>query len=74
MKKPKIEVVTLSPKKEDGGRDTVREKILCTCQDYNTADTILHALRATHAYEYNYPDKRENIKPDEIMRFTTIKY
>ena len=45
MKKPKVNLVTLSHKCEDGSRKTLKTELICTCNTVGTAEIICKLLR-----------------------------
>lgn len=72
MRKTKVVLVTLSVAKEDGSRDTIEQREICSCKNEHEARIILDCLRNIHYGEYNYSNNREDIKRNEQMMFTSI--
>ena len=68
-KKYHVVLVTLSPKLEDGSRDTISKEEICSCNERGTEELIKHLLAEN---SYKVICNKETAKDNESMRFLSI--
>lgn len=69
MKKPKVNLVTLSQKLDDGSRNTLSTKNICTCNERGTAEVICKLLS-----EETYKSLLEEKSDDKQIYLLLVEY